>query len=57
MIELRILRWQISLHYPGGSSVITDPYKRKREAGKSAIELGVTEAEVGVMCLLAGREP
>ena len=49
MIELRILRWQISLHYPGGSSVITNPYKRKREAGKSAIELGVTEAEVGVM--------
>ena len=49
MIESRILRWQISVQYPGGSSVITDPYKRKREAGKSEIERGVTEAEVGVM--------
>ena len=49
MIELRILRWQISLHYPGGSSIITDPHMRKREAGKSEIELRVTEAEVGVM--------
>ena len=49
MIGSRILRRQISLLYPGGSSVFTDPYKRKREAGKSDIEWGITEAEVGVM--------
>ena len=35
VIKLRTLRWQISLHCPGGSNVIAGLYKRKRETGES----------------------
>ena len=56
MIVLRILRWEISLHYPGRPNVITRVLKREEEAGESDRQV-ITKGEVGVRRFPAEREP